>query len=88
MNTKHPPNHCRLCGATSYRAVIARDAAGALRANGQYQCSGCGLVFRDPKDWRGSACAGTGTEGAAAAAPAVASRAVAAASALLMQAPV
>lgn len=82
MNTKHPPNHCRLCGATSYRAVIARDAAGALRANGQYQCSGCGLVFRDPKDWRGSA----GSE--AAAAPAVASRAVANASALLMQAPV
>lgn len=82
MNTKQPPNHCRLCGATSYRAVIARDAAGALRANGQYQCSGCGLVFRDPKDWRGSAGADV------AAAPAVASRAVAAASALLMQAPV
>jgi hypothetical protein len=43
---------CRLCGATSYRRVIARDDAGAMRASALYQCSGCSVVFTDPKAWR------------------------------------
>ena len=41
-----------MCGATSYRRVIARDDAGALRATELYQCSGCSVVFADPKAWR------------------------------------
>lgn len=47
-----PLNACRLCGATSYRRVLARDDAGALRPNGLYQCSGCSVVFADPASWR------------------------------------
>ena len=43
---------CRMCGATSYRPVIARDAQGALRATDLFQCSGCSVVFTDPKAWR------------------------------------
>ncbi len=47
------PNHCcRTCGATSYRRVIARDGSGALRSTELYQCSGCSVVFADPKAWR------------------------------------
>ncbi len=43
---------CRLCGATSYRRVISRDADGRMVASGLYQCSGCSAVFADPKAWR------------------------------------
>jgi len=43
---------CRLCGATSYRRVISRDAEGRMVASGLYQCSGCSAVFADPKAWR------------------------------------
>lgn len=43
---------CRLCGATSYRRVISRDADGRMAASGLYQCSGCSAVFADPKAWR------------------------------------
>jgi hypothetical protein len=41
-----------MCGATSYRAVIARDDSGAMRASGLFQCSSCSVVFADPKAWR------------------------------------
>ncbi len=41
-----------MCGATSYRPVIARDAAGAMTRTGLYRCSGCSVVFADPKAWR------------------------------------
>lgn len=47
-----PLNACRLCGATSYRRVLARDDSGALRPNGLYQCSGCSVVFANPQAWR------------------------------------
>jgi hypothetical protein len=48
MSTAHC---CRLCGATSYRPVMAREG-GAMRASGLYRCSGCSVVFEDPKSWR------------------------------------
>jgi hypothetical protein len=41
-----------MCGATNYRRVVARDDLGALRATELYQCSGCSVVFADPKAWR------------------------------------
>ena len=43
---------CRLCGATSYRRVIARDSAGDLVATALYHCSGCSVTFTDPAAWR------------------------------------
>lgn len=46
-----PRAHCRVCGAMSYRRMIARDAAGRLTANGLYQCTGCSMTFSDPKAW-------------------------------------
>ena len=46
------PYACRMCGATSYRPVIDRDADGALRPTGLFHCSGCSVVFTDPKAWR------------------------------------
>ena len=48
----HPFNASRMCGATSYRHVLARDDSGALRPNGLYRCSGCSVVFADPQAWR------------------------------------
>lgn len=44
--------YCRMCGATSYRPVIARDGQGALRATDMFQCSGCSVVFTDLRAWR------------------------------------
>lgn len=41
-----------MCGATSYRPVIARDESGSMRRTGLYQCSRCSVVFADPKAWR------------------------------------
>jgi hypothetical protein len=41
-----------MCGATSYRRVISRDASGAMTSTSLYQCSGCSVVFADPKSWR------------------------------------
>ena len=41
-----------MCGATSYRHVIARDGSGAMTPAGLYQCSGCSVVFADPAAWR------------------------------------
>jgi hypothetical protein len=52
MSQGPPLNCCRLCGATSYRHVIARDGSGAMRPTGLYQCSRCSVVFADPKAWR------------------------------------
>jgi hypothetical protein len=48
-----PLNKCRNCGTTSYRSVIARDATGAMRPSGVYQCTGCRLLFTELDDWRG-----------------------------------
>lgn len=48
----HAVNRCRLCGATSYRRVIQRDEGGALVSTSLFQCSGCSVVFADPKAWR------------------------------------
>jgi hypothetical protein len=47
-----PINCCRMCGATSYRKVVARDESGAMKSTGLYQCSGCSVVFADPRAWR------------------------------------
>jgi hypothetical protein len=47
-----PLNACRTCGATNYRRVVERDVQGSLRATGLYRCSGCSVVFADPKEWR------------------------------------
>ena len=52
MTTILPVHGCRMCGATSYRPVIARDDSGAMRPSGLFQCSGCSVVFTDPKAWR------------------------------------
>jgi hypothetical protein len=41
-----------MCGASSYRAVIDRDGSGAMRPTGLYRCSGCSVVFADPRAWR------------------------------------
>ncbi len=41
-----------MCGATSYRPVISRDAAGAMTRMGLYRFSGCSVVFADPRAWR------------------------------------
>lgn len=41
-----------MCGATSYRRVIDRDGIGTLRPTGLFICSGCSVVFLDPKAWR------------------------------------
>ena len=42
---------CPLCGATSYRPVLVRDA-GSMKASGQYRCSGCNFVFDSLASWR------------------------------------
>lgn len=48
-----PPLHCcRLCGSSNYRRILARDAHGARRSTELYRCSGCSVVFADPKAWR------------------------------------
>jgi len=52
MVPRAPLNCCRMCGATSYRHVIARDDSGAMRPSGLYKCSRCNVVFADPKVWR------------------------------------
>lgn len=41
-----------MCGASSYRPVIDRDPAGAMRATGLFRCCGCSVVFADPRAWR------------------------------------
>ena len=43
---------CCQCGARSYRRVIDRDRTGAMRPTHLYHCSGCSIVFSDPRAWR------------------------------------
>jgi hypothetical protein len=45
-------NKCIQCGSTSYKPIIKRDDQGVMRASGQYQCTGCKLVFATLDEWR------------------------------------
>lgn len=45
-------NRCHKCGATSYKTLIARDAAGAMRPSGRFQCVQCRLEFSLVSQWR------------------------------------
>jgi hypothetical protein len=65
MDQYSTSNACRMCGATNYRRVIARDESGAMRSTGLYHCSGCSVVFTDPRAWRGGdrQDLGSGTQG-------------------------
>jgi hypothetical protein len=47
-----PRNCCGICGATSYRKVIARDASGALRNTERLRCTGCEREFLNVQSWR------------------------------------
>ncbi|MFY8044240.1 MAG: hypothetical protein ACOVOD_15075 [Rhodoferax sp.] len=42
---------CHECGATSYQPVMARAHDGAMRATGQYKCTGCRNVFDSIRAW-------------------------------------
>lgn len=47
-----PPRYaCHRCGATSYRALMARGLDGAMRPSGRYACTGCRLEFGQVADW-------------------------------------
>lgn len=49
-----PPRYaCQRCGATSYRALMARGMDGAMRASGRYACTGCRLEFEQVAQWMG-----------------------------------
>lgn len=49
FHSSHPSAYrCRLCLATTYRALRAPQESGARL----YRCTGCGVVFNDPKAWR------------------------------------
>lgn len=51
-----PPRYaCHRCGATSYRALMARGLDGAMRASGRYACTGCRLEFGQVAQWMGAA---------------------------------
>ena len=45
-------NRCHKCGATAYKTLIARDAAGAMRPSGRFQCVQCRLEFSLVSQWR------------------------------------
>lgn len=45
-------NKCHQCGSTSYKPIIRRDDQGVMRPSGQYQCTGCNLVFANFDEWR------------------------------------
>ena len=45
-------NRCHCCGATAYKTLIARDAAGAMRPSGRYQCVQCLVEFAQVSQWR------------------------------------
>ena len=45
-------NACGHCGATSYKALMARDEAGVMRPSGRYQCVQCLRVFSRVEEWR------------------------------------
>ena len=46
------PNHCRSCGASSYRRLVHRGPDGAMRYSDIYRCSGCSLEFTTLTSWR------------------------------------
>lgn len=46
-----PRYACHRCGATSYRALMARGADGAMRASGRHACTGCRLEFDLVAQW-------------------------------------
>lgn len=52
LNGCAPRNVCRQCGSAAYRPVLARDATGAMRPSGQYQCARCRLLFSSLAQWR------------------------------------
>ncbi len=58
MQDHRPANRCRQCGSTNYHRLFARDAAGVLRPNGSFKCSGCQLKFTQASEWRGNPTAG------------------------------
>lgn len=43
---------CGICGATSYRQVIARDTSGAMRPRERLRWSSCEREFADVQAWR------------------------------------
>ena len=45
-------NRCHQCGATAYKTLIVRDAAGAMRPSGQYQYVQCQVKFAQVSQWR------------------------------------
>ena len=45
-------NRCHRCGATAYKTLIARDAEGAMRPSGRYQCVQCRMEFSQVSQWR------------------------------------
>lgn len=51
-NQSAPQNRCGLCGASSYRQVVERDAHGVMRHGDRIVCSGCANEFDDMEAWR------------------------------------
>ncbi len=49
-----PRYACHRCGATSYRALMARGTDGAMRASGRHACTGCRFEFEHVSDWTGA----------------------------------
>lgn len=45
---------CHRCSTTSYRALMARGADGAMRASGRHACTGCRLEFDHLSQWIGT----------------------------------
>jgi transposase-like protein len=45
-------NKCNKCGSTNYKTVIKRDEHGVMRPSGQYQCTGCNMIFKNLDEWR------------------------------------
>ena len=54
MQILRPANRCRQCGSTNDHRLFARDAAGVLRHNGSFKCSGCQVNFTQASEWRGT----------------------------------
>ncbi|GAB3190119.1 hypothetical protein [Hydrogenophaga aquatica] len=55
MTTGRPMNACHRCGATAYRPILDRDALGAMRPTGRYQCVRCKFSFTNVREWRDGA---------------------------------
>lgn len=41
--------HCRVCGHNQYSPVRTRLPTGAWDATGYWKCTGCSVMFMDPK---------------------------------------